>query len=142
MLRPTARVLTAVGLLGVALFGAAMPAMAATFQVAHGSNVAVTSVEHKEVTLCDGENDGYGVQVQYERASGNSGAFWETRGPGACMTSGSGTVITRMKVCEQRGFPTPDSCTGWKTNPDLGFGPIEITEEDLRLEAQDPYMNR
>ncbi|MGI5491205.1 hypothetical protein [Microtetraspora malaysiensis] len=141
MLRHAARSIIAVGLLGIAFFGAATPAMAATFQVKHGLNVAVTSLTDKEVTLCDGEDDKNAVQVQYVRASGNSGAFWETRGKGACATSGSGTVIVRMKLCEQR-TPGADSCTGWVTNPNLGFAPIEITEEDLRREAEDPYMNR
>ncbi|MBF8194674.1 hypothetical protein ITP53_55310 [Nonomuraea sp. K274] len=141
MFKPPIRSLLAGGLLVVAVFGAATPALAATFQVKHGQNVAVTSLTDKEVTLCDGENDGYAVQVQYERASGNGGAFWESRGSGACATSGSGTVITRMKVCEQRSLGA-DNCTGWVTNPNLGFAPPVITEEDLRREAEDPYMYR
>jgi hypothetical protein len=140
MLKPTALSFTAGGLLAVTLFGAAAPAFAATFQVKHGQNVAVTSLSDKEVTLCDGEDDGNAVQVQYVRASGQSGAFWERRGYGACATSGSGTVIVRMKVCEQR--TGPDSCTGWVVNPNLGFAEPVITEEDLRNEAQDPYMIR
>ncbi|MGA4990408.1 hypothetical protein [Nonomuraea bangladeshensis] len=134
------RSIAASGLGAAILFTMAPPASAATFQVVHGQNVAVTSLNDKEVTLCDGEDDGRAVQVQYVRASGNSGAFWERRGEGACATSGSGTVITRMKVCEQVPAGT-DSCTGWKTNPNLSGARIVITEEDLRLEAQDPYMD-
>ncbi|MER6950819.1 hypothetical protein ABT294_43070 [Nonomuraea sp. NPDC000554] len=140
-MRPAKRSIVAVGLLGAALFGTAAPASAATFLVEHGANTAVTSLDDKEVTLCDGEDDNLGVQVKYVRASGNSGAFWEKRGVGACATSGSGTVIVRMQICEQRPRGA-DSCTAWKDNPNLGFAPIKITEEDLRREAEDPYMNR
>jgi len=133
--------LVTTGLLAVAVLPVAQPALAATFQVKHGNDVAVTSLNDKEVTLCDGEDDGNAVQVQYVRASGNSGAFWEKRGAGACATSGSGTVIVRMKVCEQVRAGA-DSCTDWKVNPNLSGGRSTnaFTEEDLRNEANDPYM--
>ncbi|NDU71764.1 hypothetical protein GWI34_03865 [Actinomadura sp. DSM 109109] len=113
-----------------------LPASAKTFQVKHGSNVAVASLEGREVTLCDGEDDGNAVQVQYARASGQEGAFWEKRGAGACATSGSGTVIVRMKVCEQR--TGADSCTGWVTNPNLRGAAPRVTAQELRAEAAAP----
>lgn len=134
------RTLISTGLLAIAILSAAQPALAATFQVTHGQDVAVTSLDDKEVTLCDGEDDDNAVQVQYVRASGNSGAFWEKRGKGACATSGSGTVIVRMKICEQVRGGT-DSCSDWKTNPNLrGRSIAAITEQDLKNEANDPYM--
>lgn len=110
------RPLISAGLLAALTFGTAQPASAAIFRVTHGQNVAVTSSTDKEVTLCDGEDDHNAVQVQYVRASGNSGAFWEKRGQGACSTSGSGTTIVRMRLCEQV-WGGGNNCTGWKTNP-------------------------
>ncbi|GHE32699.1 hypothetical protein GCM10017673_39410 [Streptosporangium violaceochromogenes] len=112
----TFRPLISAGLLAAVALGTAQPASALTFKVTHGQNVAVVSSTGGEVTLCDGEDDHNAVQVQYVRASGNGGAFWEKRGPGACSTSGSGTTIVRMRLCEQV-WGGGNNCTGWKTNP-------------------------
>lgn len=65
------------------------------------------------------EADTNAVEVEYWRNFASSSShLWDTdgAGPDNCKYSGTGNVIYKMRVCEQR-FAEPDSCGSWAYRP-------------------------
>lgn len=81
----------------------------------NSSDYASTYSSDTQVKVCDMEADTNAVEVEYHRNySSSSSHLWDKNGAGPenCAYSGSGNIIYKMRVCEQR-FAEPDSCGGY-----------------------------
>ncbi|GAA3751532.1 hypothetical protein [Salinactinospora qingdaonensis] len=83
----------------------------AALRVYHGKDKAIANTQ---VYLYDNENDGNSVEAQYQRRAspGTTRHLWNHSGGGTRVSSGFGSSVIKLRVCEERDW-APDSCTSW-----------------------------
>ncbi|WP_159942578.1 MULTISPECIES: hypothetical protein [unclassified Nocardiopsis] len=80
-----------------------------------GDDRAYTTSGGSKISVYDGEDDGRVVYGNYNRAAsaGTDRTLYNKSGYGTTVTSGSGSDIIRLRVCESISA-WPDACSDWE----------------------------
>ncbi|OOC55617.1 MULTISPECIES: hypothetical protein [Nocardiopsis] len=80
-----------------------------------GDDRAYTNSSGSRISVYDGEDDGRVVYGQYYRqaSAGTERGLYNKSGPRTTVTSGSGSDVIKLRVCESISA-WPDACSDWK----------------------------
>ncbi|WP_017557145.1 hypothetical protein [Nocardiopsis baichengensis] len=80
-----------------------------------GDDKAYTTAGGSKISVYDGEDDGRVVYGKYYRQAspGTERGLYNKSGYGTTATSGSGSDILKLRVCESISA-WPDACSDWK----------------------------